>query len=161
MIPQRGKWSNNKKACGKKTGLTPPDLLWLALPRFLRGEGMEECLFICFVRPHFLRRYWNLSWKPCRLRAFASLTSSLLTTLCFRATPDSALTNQTAENRKATHKHCSGAWRSPLMLTSPGATSSESGRASGFCCSLLQICTFFFLSSESFLFFVHTRRSWR
>lgn len=83
VIPQRGKRSN-KKGCGK-TGLTP-DLLRLALRCVLCGEGTEESLFICFVHPHFLMRYWNLNQQPFGHKPrFSNIWPSA--TLHFRPTP--------------------------------------------------------------------------
>lgn len=94
MIPQRGKRSNNKKGCGK-TGLTP-DLLWLALCCFLCGEGMEECLFICFVHPHFLRHYRNLNWQPFGYKpCFTNIWP--FATLYFRPTPRLSLNHPDSE----------------------------------------------------------------
>lgn len=88
VIPQRGKRSN-KEGRGK-TDLTP-DLLWLALRCVVCGEGMEECLFICFLHPHFLRwKYWNLNQQPL-VTSLAFLTSGLLPRFILDQPLDSAL----------------------------------------------------------------------
>lgn len=143
MIPQRGKWSNNKKACGK-TGLTPPICFgWPCPVSSVAREWKSVYLFVLFTHVSSdITGIWAENLFG--LRALLHF---------FRTTPRLSLNHPDSDRKKTQHR--SGAWRFLLTLTSPGATSSKSRRASGFCCFLVEICTF----SEFWIisFFVYTQ----